>query len=434
MKIIRYDELGEEFFEYNELEEIEAVQDIISEVRRAGDGAVKKYTLTFDGIELEQFRIAISEIEQAYDKLDREAIASLELAAANIKSFAIKQREQLTDFDYEIQPGVFTGQRVIPIERVGVYTPGGSYPLPSTVLMCCIPARVAGAKEIAVFSPPTYHSSIHPAILVAADICQANEIYRIGGIQAIAAMAYGTETIKAVHKIVGPGNQYVAAAKKLVYGAVGIDFIAGPTELMIIADESANPAFIAADLLGQAEHDINAIPILITNSPILADRVNQQIEKQLQNLPTANIAKQSLKNNSVIILVDMIEDAIAIADKKAPEHLELQLENADTFVDKFKNYGSLFIGSFSAEVLGDYSSGLNHTLPTNRCARYTGGLSVKDFLKFQTTLKVKKAGLSAIGKSAMALGKMEGLEGHARSVEIRLSLSKGSQWSVISNQ
>jgi histidinol dehydrogenase len=420
VKIIRHDELSEDFFDYKEIEEIGAVQDIISEVRRVGDRAIKKYTLKFDGVELEQFKISTSEIKQAYDLLDNDMIASLELAAANIRRFAIKQREQLTDFDYEILPGVVTGQRVIPIERVGVYTPGGSYPLPSTVLMCCIPARVAGVKEIAVFSPPTYNGSIHPAIVVAADICQVEEIYCIGGVQAIAAMAYGTETIKKVHKIVGPGNQYVAAAKKLVYGVVGIDFIAGPTELMIIADDSANPAFIAADLLAQAEHDVNAIPILITISPVLADRVNQQIEKQLQNLLTADIARQALNKNGAIILVDMIEDAIAIANKKAPEHLELQLKYADAFAEKLKNYGSLFIGSFSAEALGDYSSGLNHTLPTNTCARYTGGLSVKDFVKFQTTLRVTEQGLPSIGSTAVRLGNMEGLHGHARSVEARM--------------
>ncbi|UCE05741.1 MAG: histidinol dehydrogenase, partial [bacterium] len=367
MKIIRYDELSENFFEYKELEEIRAVQDIISEVRRIGDQAIKKYTMQFDGVELKQFKISTSEIEQAYNHLDNKMIASLEFAASNIRSFATKQREQLTDFDYEILPGVFTGQRVIPIERVGVYTPGGSYPLPSTVLMCCIPAQVAGVREIAVFSPPTYHDSIHPAILVAADICQADETYCIGGVQAVAAMAYGTETIKRVEKIVGPGNQYVTTAKKLVYGAVGIDFIAGPTELLIIADDSANPVFIAADLLAQAEHDINAMPILITTSRVLAEQVNQQIEKQLQDLPTVVIARQSLNNNGVIILVDMIEDGIAIANKKAPEHLGLQLKYADVFADKLKNYGSLFLGSFSAEALGDYSSGLNHTLPTNSC-------------------------------------------------------------------
>jgi histidinol dehydrogenase len=421
MRIIRSNELKEDFFEYKEIEEIELVRGIIAEVRSKGDRAIRRYTSKFDGVELEQFRISKSEIEKAYDQLDSKLIDSMEFATENIKRFASRQKEQLKDFEYEIRPGVFTGQKVIPIESVGVYTPGGRYPLPSTVLMCCVPARVAGVKQIMVCSPPTHNGSIHPAILVASDICQVDEIYRIGGVQSIAAMAYGTESIKKVDKIVGPGNQYVAAAKKLVYGAVGIDFIAGPTELLIIADDSANPAFIAADLLAQAEHDINAIPILITNSPVLADQVNQQIEKQLQNLPTADIARQSLNNNGAIILVDMIDDAFAIANKKAPEHLELQLKYADAFADQLKNYGSLFIGSFSAEALGDYSSGLNHTLPTNGCARYTGGLSVKDFLKFQTTLEVKEQGLSAIGQTAIDLGKIEGLDSHARSVEIRMN-------------
>ncbi len=221
-------------------------------------------------------------------------------------------------------------------------------------------------------------------------------------------------------KIVGPGNKYVSAAKKLVYGTVGIDFIAGPTELLIIADESANPGFIAADLLGQAEHDPHAIPILITTSQDLADQVIQELEKQLSNLKTADIARKSLDNNGTIILVDILDEAFNLANKKAPEHLELQVENAEVYPDRLRNYGSLFIGSYSAEALGDYSSGLNHTLPTNTCARYTGGLSVKDFVKFQTTLRVTEQGLSSIGSTAVRLGEMEGLHGHTRSVEARM--------------
>ena len=264
MKIIRYDELTEDFYEYKEIEEIELVWEIISAVRRNGDKAIREYTSKFDDVALGQLKISTSEIKRAYNQLDKERINSLKFAAENIRRFAVKQKEQLTDFGYEIRPGVFAGQRVIPIERVGVYTPGGRYPLPSTVLMCCIPAQVAGVKEIAVCSPPTYNGSIHPAILVAADICGVVEIYRIGGVQSIAAIAYGTDSIKKVDKIVGPGNQYVTAAKKLVFGTAGIDFIAGPTELLIIGDDSANPAFIAADLIGQAEHDIHAIPILIS--------------------------------------------------------------------------------------------------------------------------------------------------------------------------
>ncbi len=420
MKIIRNDELKEDFFEYKEIEEIESVREIISEVKSNGDRAIRKYTSQFDGVTLEQFRISTSEIKRAYDYLDSELVNSLEFAVENIKRFAIKQKEQLTDFEYEIRPGVFTGQKVIPIERVGVYTPSGRYPLPSTVLMCCVPAQGAGVKEIVVCSPPTYNNSIHPAILVAADICGVSEIYRIGGVQSIVAMAYGTESIKKVNKIVGPGNQYVTAAKKLVYGAVGIDFIAGPTELFVIADESANPAFIAADLIGQAEHDIHAIPILITTSQNLANRIIQEIEQQLAHLKTADVARQSLNNNGTIIIVDSLDEAFKIANKKAPEHLELQVNNPEKYINRLGNYGSLFLGSYSAEALGDYSSGLNHTLPTNTCARYTGGLSVKDFLKFQTTLRVSEQGLFSIGSTAMRLGEMEGLYGHARSVEVRM--------------
>jgi len=421
MKIVKNENLDDSFFQYQEIEEIDSVRKIIAKVRNHKDKAIKEYTSKFDGVKLDQLRVSEAEIKNAYQKLDKELILSIEFAAENIRHFAIKQKEQLMDFEYEIRPGVFTGQKIIPIERIGIYTPGGSYPLPSTVLMCAIPARVAGVEKLTICSPPTHDGSIHPAILVAANICQINEIYKIGGVQAIAAMAYGTETIRRVDKIVGPGNKYVSAAKKLVYGAVGIDFIAGPTELLIIADDSSNPAYIAADLIGQAEHDINAIPILITVSHDIANQVNKAIEKQLLHLKTAEIAIQSLNNNGTIILVNTLAEAFAIANNKAPEHLELQIKNAEDYVDRLKNYGSLFIGSFSAEALGDYSSGLNHTLPTNACARYTGGLSVRDFLKFQTILRITGQGLTSIGPMAINFGRIEGLEGHARSVEIRMA-------------
>ena len=424
MKIIRCKELKEYFFKYKEIKELAVVKDIISDVRDNGDVAVKDYTDRFDGVELFSLKVQEQEISNSKSNLSENEISSLKAAAANIKIFAEKQKEQLKDFEIEIQPGVFTGQKIIPIKRIGVYTPGGSYPLPSTVLMCAIPAQVAGVDQIVLCSPPTTNGKIHPAILTAADICGITEIYQIGGIQSIAAMAYGTETIQPVDKIVGPGNRYVTAAKKEVYGTVGIDFIAGPTEVLIVADESANPVFIAADLLAQAEHDTNAIPILITDSRQLALQVVKEIQLQLAELKTANIAKISIKNNGLIILVDNIDEAIKIANKKAPEHLELQVKNINDYVGKFKNYGSLFIGSFAAEVLGDYSSGLNHTLPTNTTARYTGGLSVKDFIKIQTTLRVKKNGLDQIGPVAENLGNMEGLDGHAKSVQKRLSAKK----------
>jgi histidinol dehydrogenase len=423
MKIVRSKDLDQKFFQYQEMEQSDSVKTIIEEVKRNGDAAVIKYTAQFDGVRLEQFAISDAEVKNAYQQLEREDIEAIELAAENIQRFAIKQKEPMTDFEYEIQSGVIAGQKVIPIERVGVYAPGGSYPLPSTVLMGAIPARVAGVGEIIVCSPPRHNGTIHPAILVAADICHVNEIYKIGGVQAIAAMAYGTESIRRVDKIVGPGNKYVTMAKKMVYGAVGIDFIAGPTELLIIADEHADPEFIAADLLGQAEHDVDAVPILVTTSLQLAHAVNQALQRQLASLPTAEIAQQSLDKNGSIILVETLADAVAIANQKAPEHLELQIQNPDMYVAQLRNYGSLFIGPGSAEALGDYSSGLNHTLPTNHAARYTGGLSVKDFLKFQTTLRVTEEGLSSIGSTAVKLGMMEGLQGHARSVEIRMKKS-----------
>jgi sulfopropanediol 3-dehydrogenase len=420
MKIVSYSELDDDYFKYLEIGEFSAVQKIVSDVKNRGDQAVKEYTLKFDNTKVEHLRIDRAEVASANNKIDNKVIATIKEAAENLRRFATKQRDQLTDFEFEIRPGVFTGQKVIPIKRIGVYVPAGRFPLPSSVLMGCIPARVAGVEDIVLCSPPTHEGSFHPAILVTADIAGVDVMYKVGGAQAIAAMAFGTETIKPVDKIVGPGNKYVTAAKKLVYGTVGIDFIAGPTEVMIIADHSANPAFIAADLLAQAEHDTNAAPILVTDSLALAEQVNQEIDRQLAELKTAQVARQAISNQGVIIHVDSINEAIEVANKKAPEHLELQFKNADDYMDRFKNYGSLFIGEYSVEALGDYTSGLNHTLPTNTCARYTGGLSVMDFVKIQTTLRVTPKGISSIGPGAKHFGEIEGLDGHAKSVGARL--------------
>ncbi|MEO0226368.1 MAG: histidinol dehydrogenase, partial [candidate division WOR-3 bacterium] len=293
------------------------------------------------------------------------------------------------------------------------------FPLVSTVLMCGVPAKVAGIKEIVLCSPPTHNNSIHPAILATAHLIGIKEVYRVGGIQAIAALAYGTESMKPVDKIFGPGNIYVTTAKKLVYGDVGIDFIAGPSEILIIADKTAEVKIIAADLLAQAEHDVDASAILITNSKRLAENVKKEVKRQLQKLNTKEIANASLKKKGVIIFVKNMDQAIEIANKKAPEHLELQVKNPNKFIDKLKNYGSLFIGKYSAEVLGDYSSGLNHTLPTGGAARYTGGLHIKDFLKIQTVLKVDKMGFENISAIAEKLARIEGLYGHLNSIGIR---------------
>ena len=420
MKLIKSTELDDSFFAYQEGAEIDSVREIIENVKNNGDEAVKRYTKEFDGVDVDKLRLVPEAIETAYYELDPSVRETLKAAADKIKRFARKQKEQLHDFEYEIQTGVFTGQRIVPIERVGVYTPGGSYPLPSTVLMGAIPAKVAGCREVIICSPPTYEGDIHPAILGAAYVSEVNEIYRIGGVQAIAAMAWGTESMKPVDLIVGPGNQYVTAAKRIVFGRVGIDFLAGPTEVLIVADDSANPAYIAADLLAQAEHDAMAIPILVTPSETLADAVNEELKKQLQELATAEIADTAVKKNGLIILSETLEEAFIIANRRAPEHLELMVEHADVQAEHLKNYGSLFIGNYAAEVLGDYSAGVNHTLPTNTCARYTGGLSVFNFLKVQTTLRTTKDGLNAIGPVAKHLGEIEGLDGHARSAAIRL--------------
>ncbi len=421
MKIIKGTDLEESFFEYREIEETPVVKAIIDDVRQNGDDAVKRHTLKFDGVALEELRVDISEVKDAYHKVDKMVIASIKSAGENVKKFAEKQLDQFKDFELEIVPGVFTGQKVTPVERVGIYVPGGRFPLVSTLLMCALPAKIAGVKEIAVCSPPSYQGTIHPAILTASDMVGINEIYKVGGVQAIVAMAYGTQTIKQVDKIVGPGNKYVTLAKKMVFGVVGIDFVAGPTEIVIIADQTANPEVLAADLLAQAEHDVEAVPVLITTSPELAKMVKEQVNRQLQELMTKDIAKNSIEKNGMIILVKDMSEAVRIANRKAPEHLALQVENPQDYIDKVKSYGSLFVGKYSAEALGDYSSGINHTLPTNTCARYTGGLSIKDFIRLQTILRVTEDGLRAIGPVAKTIAETEGLDGHAKSITIRMN-------------
>ena len=419
MKVIKYGEIEQDFFNYEEIEEIKTVKKIITDVKKNGDKALKKYTKQFDNVELDQITISGIEIENAYKKASKEELVAIKEAAENIKKFARKQKEQFNNFEFEIKKGVFTGQTIKPIKRVGVYVPGGNFPLASTLLMCAIPAQVAGVSEIAVSSPPTYQGTIHPLILSIAYILKITEIYKIGGAQAIAALAYGTETVKSVDKIVGPGNKYVQSAKKEVLGNVGIDFIAGQTEIMIIADETGNAKIIASDLLSQAEHDIDALPILGTTSERLAKSVLIEIEKQLNVLKTKEIAEQSITNKGKIILLNDIDEGIELANRRGPEHLEIQIRNSEKHKNKFNNYGSLFIGKESAEALGDFSSGLNHTLPTNTTSRYTGGLSVKDFLKIQTTLEVKENGLKEIGPIAEKLAEIEGLHAHGESIRKR---------------
>jgi len=419
VKIVDYKKIDQKFFEYLDDAERETVRNIIKDVKEKGDSALRYYTAKFDGVESESFRIDDSEIEKAVRGIDPETRKVIEKAVQNIKRFAESQLAQLKEFELEIEDGVLVRQCLRPLHRIGIYVPGGRFPLVSTVLMCAVPAEVAGVKEIIMCSPPRYEGSVHPLILAAAKLTGVTEIYGLGGVQAIAAMAYGTSSIKGVDKIVGPGNKFVSRAKKEVYGKVGIDFVAGPTEILIIADDNAQPQVIAADLIAQAEHDPDAVPILVTDSDVLAQKVCKELKLQLDALSTKTVAEQSLNDNGRIILVPDIEQAIEIANHRAPEHLLLQVEDAEKYLERLDNFGSCFVGAAAAEAFGDYTSGINHTLPTNTCARYTAGLSVFDFIKLPTALKMTELGLQNLASTTMHLAQLEGLEGHHRSVKIR---------------
>jgi histidinol dehydrogenase len=413
MKIIKYTELDEKFYEYAETEELQVVKEILQEVKMNGDKAVLKYTERFDKQKLKNIELSKEQIKSAYEKVDEKILSLLKKAADNIRFFAEKQVKQFKNFKTE-KNSMILGQKVIPLERVGCYVPGGRYPLPSSALMSIIPAKVAGVKEVIVCSP-----KITPVTIVAADLAGADRIFCVGGIQAIGAMAYGTDSVPQVDKIVGPGNKYVTAAKKEVYGIIGIDFIAGPSEVLIIADETGNPEFIAADLLAQAEHDPNARVDLITTSKELARRVNEQIKIQLAKLKTKEVAELALKNGRIVI-AGGLDTAVNIANRRAPEHLEIQVKNPERIIRKLCNYGSLFIGENTAEVFGDYCSGTNHVLPTNGAARYTGGLSVKDFVKFVTFQKFTGKIPKAMIQVASGLAEIEGLDAHKNAADIRL--------------
>ena len=413
---------------------IDVVRDVLNDVRANGDAAVQKYSKQFDVASPSALEIPQAELKAAAEKMQKEnpdlyhaLCYSRDLAVR----FAKKQRESFDDFEVELEPGLFTGQKNIAVDRAGVYVPAGRFPLVSTMVMTVAPAVAAGVKEIILCTPPRKHPSgedkayADENIMAAAYICGVTKAFACGGSQSIGAMAFGTESIPAVDVIVGPGNKFVAEAKKLVYGTVGIDMVAGPTEVFIIADESANPEWVAADLLAQAEHDIVAQPVLALTDENLAKRVSEEIEKQLETLETANIARQSIDNYGRIIVCSSLEEAAELANKKAPEHLELAME-AGAVRDKIEslvhNYGSLFIGHGAAEVFGDYAAGLNHTLPTSGSARFTGGLSVRVFLKTVTTLRTDatKEGPVNSAKAAGILGDAEGLAGHARAARYRL--------------
>lgn len=412
MQIIKYENLNSDFFSKIEFEAISAVEEIVKEVRQNGDSAMKKYTKQFDGEDLEKFLITLDEIKNAYSQVDAETIKAIKKSIQNVKKFSEKQLKCLKPLKTNIDANEL-GHKIIPLESVGCYIPGGNYPLLSSAIMTIVPAKVAGVKEIVACSP-----KIRPETIVACDLAGANKIYRVGGVQAIAGMAWGTETILKVNKIVGPGNKYVTAAKKYVYGEVGIDFLAGPSEVMIIADETANAEFVAADMLAQCEHDLDARAFLITTSENFAQKVQEFAQKQLEELETKEIASKSFEK-SFAVVVKSLDVAIELANKKAPEHLEICYKNAKKDIDKFKNYGSLFVGNYSAEVYGDYCSGTNHVLPTNEVSKYSGGLSVFDFVKIQTYQIISKRGNKIISPCASKLAEKEGLKAHKLAADFR---------------
>jgi histidinol dehydrogenase len=399
----------------------QTVQDIITAVKARGDVALKKFSRRYDKVVPQSFLVPTADIQMAVKNCVPDLKQAIKLAIANLRCFARRQKKQYQDFNLHISSGVTAGQRVLPIARVGVYVPGGRFPLFSSLLMAVVPAQVAGVQEIAVCSPPDQQGTVHPTTLAAAGMLGIKEVYCLGGAQAIAAMTYGSESIEPVHKIVGPGNLYVNLAKLAVYGQVGIDLPAGPSEIVILADDSARPAFLAADLLAQAEHDPLAVSLLVTTSPRLASAVQAEVKKQLQQLPATSPARIGIASQGAILLAGSLEAAIAFINKRAPEHLELQVVKANSLVKRFTAFGSVFIGPYAAEALGDYSSGLNHILPTAGAARFSGGLSVRDFLRLATTLQVNAAGLQQIGPTAQLMAESENLCGHARSLALRLS-------------
>lgn len=403
------DKITEDF--YNDGQDVtDAVKEIITDVRKNGNSAVKKYSAKFDGIETDCRELSEDEIENAVKSLDDEVLEALKFSVRNVEEFAKAQLGSVKNTMVQAD-GAILGHKIIPLEKVGCYIPGGNYPLPSTAIMTIVPAVVAGVKEIIAVSPKA-----KPVTVAAAKLAGATKIFNIGGVQAIAALAYGTETIDAVDKIVGPGNKYVATAKKIVYGDCGIDFVAGPSEVMVVADNSANPEFVAADLLAQCEHDKDARAYLLCFDRDFADKVDKCARKFLETLQTADIARVSYEKSTAYVVKDL-QEAVEIANKKAPEHLELCLNEVDNSVDLFRNYGSLFIGNYSAEVFGDYVSGTNHTLPTGRAARYTGGLSVFDYIKIQTFQKIEN--VEKFAKYASILAEQEGLFAHKLASDVR---------------
>ena len=394
------------------------VLDIIEQVRTRKDDALLEYTEKFDHVKLDSLIMSEEEIEAVMSKVDASLIADLKEAAENIACYHEKQLQE----GYEIQKedGVYLGQRVIPLERVGVYVPGGRAAYPSTVLMNVIPAKIAGVKEIVMVTPPSADGSVDPVIAAAAHIAGVTRICKVGGAQAVAALAYGTQSIPRVDKIVGPGNAYVACAKRLVYGKVDIDMIAGPSEILVIADKDADPEYVAADMISQAEHDPMASSILITDDETLVEKVEEALQRQSDALPRQEIISQSLSNYGTVMVCDTIEECIEKANAIAPEHLELMVQDARSWLPLVRNAGSVFLGYYTCESIGDYFGGCNHVLPTNGTARFASALSCDSFIKKSSYLHYSKEALQRDGGKIMNIAHHESLDGHANAVKVRM--------------
>ena len=395
----------------------EPVREIIAQVRAKGNEALKRYTKEFDGVDITSVEVGQGAIDEGFRMADPMLVDILYRASERVAAF--HQHQVRNSFLVNEEDGILMGQKIIPLERVGLYVPGGTAAYPSSVIMNCIPAKLAGVKEIVMVTPPGKDGKIPPNILAAARICGVNRVFRVGGAQAIAALAYGTESVPRVDKIVGPGNQFVAEAKKQVFGKVGIDMVAGPSEILVIADGKCDPRIVAADLLSQAEHDKNASAVLVTDSEALAVAVQTAIEEQLPKLRREEIARASIDTNGKIIVADSLDTAVEIANEIAPEHLEVCVDQPFDYLDKIKNAGSIFLGRNCPEALGDYFAGPNHTLPTSGTARFSSPLSVDDFVKKTQYTYYTRPALEKAQPTVSIFAKQEGLTAHARSIDIR---------------
>ena len=420
IKIFKWGEVSPEeiFARFNPTASVEGVvSEIIAEVIKNKDAALKAYSEKFDGVKLTSLEVTQAEIDEAYQNADKEFVEILQEAAENIREFHSKQLRQ--GFSIERADGVVVGQKITAIDKAGLYVPGGTAAYPSTVLMDAIPAKIAGCKEIVMVTPPSKDGKVNPDILTAAKVAGVTRIFKVGGAQAIAALAYGTESIPKVDKIVGPGNAYVAEAKKQVFGKVSIDMIAGPSEILVLADGTNNPKYIAADLLSQAEHDKMASAVLVTDSEGLAVAVSKEIEKQIPLLSRAEIARKSIDDNGKIIVAEDLLQAIEISNEIAPEHLEICVDEPFTYLDKIKHAGSIFLGKNCPEALGDYYAGPNHTLPTSGTAKFSSPLSVDDFVKKTQFSYYTKEALEKVADKVAYFANKEGLQAHGKSATIR---------------